>query len=707
MGSATGKGGLTTQYHYDEASRLLKTTRRDGTVVSRSYDNAGRLVRIDGPDAWVRYEYDPLGRVALVENAEVTITTTYDVAGRPTSITSDPIVPGLYPQIVTTYAYTPDGQLSTVDSQHSAVTYTYEDQGLLLTQDDELTGRTDYTWLPSRVMEGYVRSTGVQTMYEYSPAGRLTRIHTTDGMNTVEDRTIVRNNIGMIDSITDWAGQHQYGYDADGRLESAAHPAPYGISDEAYVYDSMGNRLEWVGNPAAEVLYDGADRLVQDGDWLYEYDAVGRMVAKERRTSGEVTTFTWNSLDQLVRIGHPDGQETSYKYDGAGQRLEVRHRGEVTRFGWERGELRMVFDGNNALATWISTGPRGFPLAEYDVGSGMVQDILVDHVGSKTGSFSSVSGVTWNPRDTFGNPPAPSSEYTWHAVTHHTQDPTGLVYARARTLDRRLGRFLSEDPLQTDDLYGYAMGNPLSFTDPTGEANAGVNYGRISLISVGLIAGARTTGWWTACHIWREASLLSAVGAAYVCSAAASASAEDAFADDDVEPYPIDIVEENDWDDPDDDLKYVTYLKQNAALSLVYVGRSHGRGSCDDIAATRNMRHHKEAEGFFGYTLDACTVATKSHSNRGSDPSYWAIRGREQQVIDFYGGAWSQFTTWPNRACCSAHILDCSRQATSGNVIRGVGKYNRQRYVYHAAANAKWGEKAGLTDYLWHGQCIP
>jgi RHS repeat-associated protein len=47
----------------------------------------------------------------------------------------------------------------------------------------------------------------------------------------------------------------------------------------------------------------------------------------------------------------------------------------------------------------------------------------------------------------------------------------GFHYYRARYYDHSLGRFLSEDPLQSDqgvNFYRYAGNNPLSWTDPMG-----------------------------------------------------------------------------------------------------------------------------------------------------------------------------------------------------------------------------------------------
>ncbi len=68
----------------------------------------------------------------------------------------------------------------------------------------------------------------------------------------------------------------------------------------------------------------------------------------------------------------------------------------------------------------------------------------------------------------FGTPSDNSIQYTGRE-----QDGTGLYFYRARYYSPQLKRFISEDPIQWasghTNYYAYANGNPLSYTDPTGE----------------------------------------------------------------------------------------------------------------------------------------------------------------------------------------------------------------------------------------------
>ena len=60
--------------------------------------------------------------------------------------------------------------------------------------------------------------------------------------------------------------------------------------------------------------------------------------------------------------------------------------------------------------------------------------------------------------------------------TSEIQDPTGLIYLRARWYDPGTGRFLTRDPFpglamlpSTQHPYVYVGNNPVNLTDPSGE----------------------------------------------------------------------------------------------------------------------------------------------------------------------------------------------------------------------------------------------
>lgn len=79
--------------------------------------------------------------------------------------------------------------------------------------------------------------------------------------------------------------------------------------------------------------------------------------------------------------------------------------------------------------------------------------------------------------------------------------------------------------------------------------------------------------------------------------------------------------------------------------------------------------HSRKAEGYGNLVIDRVAQGPIGRA---------AIRGREQQLIDYYGGVGS-----PN----------------VGNSIRGVARYNPQGRFFHAVSNKKFGPLAPYTGW--------
>jgi hypothetical protein len=138
---------------------------------------------------------------------------------------------------------------------------------------------------------------------------------------------------------------------------------------------------------------------------------------------------------------------------------------------------------------------------------------------------------------------------------------------------------------------------------------------------------------------------------------------------------------------------YVTYTRHNDRTGLTYSGRtsmiidllkSHKLQALLAIAA-RNTNHHIEDQqpepqehGFSEARADEFDVGNATdYSKRYEDIAYWRIRGREQQLIDFHGGAQSD-TGEPHR---------------THNVVRGVAKENKNGRRFHKEATEYFKEE--------------
>ncbi len=127
---------------------------------------------------------------------------------------------------------------------------------------------------------------------------------------------------------------------------------------------------------------------------------------------------------------------------------------------------------------------------------------------------------------------------------------------------------------------------------------------------------------------------------------------------------------------------FVTYTKTHPDTGAIYVGRTSGEGDPRAIMAARDgPSHHMTERGYGPAELDRSAPATLPYASRHADPGYQAVRGREQQMIDSFGGAAS----------------DRPAATLSGNAIRGVAADNPFGRTYHDAATRTFGEAHPYT----------
>lgn len=123
-------------------------------------------------------------------------------------------------------------------------------------------------------------------------------------------------------------------------------------------------------------------------------------------------------------------------------------------------------------------------------------------------------------------------------------------------------------------------------------------------------------------------------------------------------------------DEVPDTRTYLTYTRTHPTTHEVYVGRTSGYGSPQELATQRAKSHPAHLSDFSPPVVDR--VAT----GKGA---YSAIRGREQQLIDASGGIGSPFVA---------------------NKIRAVSAINPAGPEYHREANRRFGEIAPYSGKL-------
>jgi RHS repeat-associated protein len=470
--------------------------------------------------------------------------------------------------------------------------------------------------------------------------------------------------------MQDEHGTTAYAYDALHRLVAADPPnAPDDTDAIHYAYDRAGSRShsgsqsagQWAppyqtytyAPPTAQGFTQRLVEVRSETNLLLEgfsYDANGN--ATSWTHAGVPRTLAWDTLGRLVSI--TGGFSASYRYDPLGRRIEKTEAGETLRYQSDGldvvAEYSVGAGGASALAATYVFGPgideplkikRGATLAAYH-SDGLGSILAVSQVSTS----GSPDLLTYR-YDAFGAIVATSGSLdSVYTFTGRERDLSGLYYYRARYYLAEVGRFLSPDPiglLGGTHAYAYVGSNPVNFTDPFGLApRAGPSPPpafQSGEGSGGLLAAA------TAIAVAEPTP----VGEAALLAAGATIAGVEAYRQ---------ATERT----------FVTYTLKNPE-GQTYVGRASGFGTPHQVMMQRYYGHEMRALGFGNPTLDR---SAQGIFNRP------AIRGREQQLIDFYGGVGS-----PGVA----------------NAIRAVSPYNPFGRAYHAASDAMFGPLAPYTGY--------
>lgn len=261
------------------------------------------------------------------------------------------------------------------------------------------------------------------------------------------------------------AGANTYGYDRAGRLTSWT--APNG-NQTTYTWDAAGNRT---GAGEDTFVFDERNRLISGGGSSYTYTPRGTLATES--TGGATRNLVFDAFDRMVSDG-----DVAYRYDALG-RLDARRAadGSEQRFGYSglNNDIISVSDGAGAVQGKYGRDPAG-NLLSLQEGTGPALGVMSDLHDDVVATYSGTAVVDSAAFTPFGEvitrtgtPRAMGYQGAW------TDPDTGKVNMAARWYVPGTGGFASRDDWEPDSTpsialnrYTYAYGDPLAYTDPSG-----------------------------------------------------------------------------------------------------------------------------------------------------------------------------------------------------------------------------------------------
>jgi len=233
----------------------------------------------------------------------------------------------------------------------------------------------------------------------------------------------------------------------------------------AYSYDHASNLLSITPNGPTQSLSYTSTNAITAGSYnangsptalsgnSYKWDGANRVVSFFSSANNTASGFTYDGLGRLVRV-----------VDTTGGTITADH-----SYTW-CGSVRCPARDNTQSGSPVST-------QYFDQGviiSGTSYYYVKDQLGSinelVTSSGSVASQYSYDP---YGNRTVISgtlvSDFGYAGYFYHAN--SGLDFAMYRAYDPAHGRWLNRDPIGEAggvNLYAYARGNPVSYTDPSG-----------------------------------------------------------------------------------------------------------------------------------------------------------------------------------------------------------------------------------------------
>ncbi|QSX04825.1 S8 family serine peptidase [Sedimentibacter sp. zth1] len=300
-----GRYNITT-YRYDAENRLKNVINPLGETTTYTYDNNGNMItQTDGNGNVTTYVYNAMNKLRKkidpngINNASKTESYKYRADGLLKSKVDRN-------RKKTTYTYDIFGRLLSENADGELKSYTYDNNGNLLTMTDSTGTTTRIYDEQNRVTAKTVPVIG-QTIYQYDVPSNISGYiveKTIDPKGNISEKTY--DKVGRLYSVKTGDKTTKYTYYTNGNRKSIIYPEG---TKETYTY-YKDNKVKTLEN----LKSDGT--VLQS--YTYTYDAAENQTSKT--TSDGTTIYEYDSLNRLEKVTEPNGKITSYSFDKAGNR---------------------------------------------------------------------------------------------------------------------------------------------------------------------------------------------------------------------------------------------------------------------------------------------------------------------------------------------------------------------------------------------------
>lgn len=353
LGNGTVKE-ITTEYQYDKKGNIIRQKFIKGNYKSCEYDGRDRLICVryfdkDGvPTFLTKYTYSVSDKILSMEDFRIdkNVETRYRYTKYTYNAFDELSEYEEYkdnesiPQNKIGYNYNKDGQVTDIiygkqENRVKGLHFNYDENGRLETIQ--------------AVMESGQKN--VLRSYNYTSNGKVSTIldylDFTDGnISNYIRREYKYDNLQRILSIMYYDSKepekvkesYAYTYDKNSNILTEKLYNDYPQKQEEKVDELRIHCYDEIGRLTSTVIEDNTKK--ESHKIAYTYDKVGNRLTEEK--DGNLTTYTYNSLDQLLEAKTTDGKKVkeavTYDYDPNGNLTEERENIENTKKSYEYDE---------------------------------------------------------------------------------------------------------------------------------------------------------------------------------------------------------------------------------------------------------------------------------------------------------------------------------------------------------------------------------